>query len=433
MNRTIIRLVLVISTILLSSVSLAEKQWLDKVIALVEDDVILDSEFKRKVISVKQQFLATNADVPDEKAIEKQVLERLILEQIQLQMAKRAGIRISDAELNAALERVAEGSKTTIDFMKEQLEAAGMNFTLYREDVRNEMLISRLRQGTVSRKIFVSEQEVDDVLVIMEGQGASNIQYHLRHLMIGISESAGPNDVDKARSKINRITQQFKQGESFTQLVIAESEGSDALSGGDLGWRTLEQLPSIFVGSIKNLEAGKLSDPIRSANGLHLLKLEEKKGGIDKQLVNEVHIRQILIKVSKVTSEAKAEAILLETRKAIVAGTTNFAEQANVISEDLGSSSLGGDLGWAPPDAFDSLYLGNTTTLQDGELSQPFKGANGWYLVEQLATRETDQTEEVKRLRARQILQNRKYSEEQESWLREIREQAFVKILHKED
>lgn len=427
---------ILMSTILLANLLLApsmvsaEVKWLDKVIVLVEDDVILDSEFKRRLSTVKKQILANNSALPPEDALKKQVLENLILDQIQLQMADRAGIRVSDEELNAALSRIAEASKSTIAAMKQQLEKDGINFALFREDIRNEILISRVRQGTVSRKVFVSDQEVDDILKIMEDRGASSIQYHLRHLMVAIAESAGPNDVDKARAKIASITQRHKDGEAFAQLVIGESDGSDALKGGDLGWRTIDQLPTLFAGSVVNLEVGQLSEPIRSANGLHLLKLEEKKGGIDKQMVEEVKYRHILIEVSTVTNDEKAEAKLKAIRKEIMDGNTSFEEQAKVNSEDLSTASQGGDLGWAPPSAFQQIYGNNTTDLKDKEISQPFKGLNGWYIAERLGSRTTDQTEEVKRMRARQILQNRKFDEEQESWLREIREQAYVKIIN---
>ncbi len=433
MKKLLIKVMFLVSVMVMPSLLIAEPVWLDKVIVLVEDDVILDSELKRKTKQIKQQFLAKNAELPSAEALKKQVLERLIIDQIQLQMASRVGIRVSDEELNAALARIGEGNKATIAQMKEQLEADGMNFTLFREDIRNEILISRVRQGSVSRNIFISEQEVDDILVLMEGQGSSNIQYHLRHLMIAIPEASGPDDVDEARAKAVSIAQRHKAGTDFTQLVIEESDGSDALSGGDLGWRKIEQLPTLFAGSVSNLETGQLSEPIRSANGIHILKLEDKKGDFDKQMVDEVQIRHILIEVSTVTSDAKAEAILLQLRKDIVAGTTSFDEQAKVTSEDLSTASLGGDLGWAPPEAFQNMYgAGVLEALEDGEMSMPLKGSGGWYIVERMASRTTDQTQEMKRMRARQILQSRKFDEEQESWLREIREQAYVKFLDKE-
>jgi len=417
MKNKILTAVLLATGMVFSSISFAEPVWLDKVIVQVEDDVILDSELNRRMKTIKHQIQANNSELPSDEALKKQVLERLVMEQIQLQMANRAGVRVSDAELKAALGRIADGNKITIIQLKENLEKDGMNFAIFREDIRNEILISRVRQGYVSRRIFVSEQEVDDILKLMEEHGASNTQYRLRHLMISIPESAGPREVDEARAEIEKIIQRFKTGEDFTQIVIAESDGSDALKGGDLGWRNIEQLPQLFSANLGNLEAGQLSSPIRSANGIHLLKLEEKKGGIDKQMVDEINLRHILIKVSTITNDAKAEAILLQARKEILAGNTTFEEQAKVISEDFGTATQGGDLGWAQPQAFESLYGKAVNNLQKGALSQPIKGAGGWYLVEKLGARITDQTEEVKRNRARQILQSRKFDEEQETWL----------------
>ena len=433
MKTTFIKAVVLANLLFLTSISLAELVWMDKIIAKVEEDVILDSELKRRVETVKQQLRSKNTPLPPEDEMEKQVLERLIMDQIQIQMASRAGIRISDAELNDALKRIADSTKATIEQMKAQLESEGISFALFREDIRNELLISRVRQGTVSRRIFVSDQEIDDILKIMEERGASTVEYHLKHLMLKISESAGPDDVDKVRARLDVIVKRFEAGENFTQLVIAKSEGSNALKGGDLGWRTIDQLPGLFGDSINNLEKGQITSPIRSANGLHLLMLEDTKGGIDKQIVDELHYRHILLKISTVTSDERAEAKLISIRKEILAGDADFAEQAKVESEDLSTASLGGDLGWAPPMAFNSLYGDNADQLQKGELSQPFKGAAGWYLVEKLGSRSTDQTEEIKRERARRILQGRKFEEEQETWLREIREQAYVEIIDKKN
>ncbi len=433
MKNKMSKVVLLVFGLIIYPALFAEPVWLDKVIVQVEEDVILDSELKRRMNTIKHQIKAGNNELPPDDVLKKQVLERLIMEQVQLQMASRAGVRVSDAELNAALDRIAEGNKISVSELKKNLEKDGMSFAIFREDIRNEIIISRVRQGYVNQKIFISEQEVDDILKLMEEQGASNIQYHLRHLMITIPESSGPKEVDAARTRMDAIIQRFKDGEDFTQLVIAESDGSDALKGGDLGFRTIEQLPQLFAGSINNLGTGQLSEPIRSANGLHLLKLEEKKGGISKQMVDEIHLRHILIKVSTITSDAKAEAILLQIRNEILDGSTTFEEQAKVTSEDLGTASQGGDLGWAQPRAFESLYGKLVNEIKEGELSQPIKGANGWYLVEKLGNRTTDQTEEIKRMRAQQILQSRKFDEEQETWLREIREQAYVKILDEDD
>jgi peptidyl-prolyl cis-trans isomerase SurA len=431
MRSKLIQSVLVIC-MLLPTLSFAATKWLDKVIALVESDVILDSEFKRRLVTIKKQLAKNGTELPPEDAINKQVLERLVMDQIQLQKAANAGVRISDADLNSALNRIAESNNTTLSSMKAQIESEGLNFALFREDIRQEMIIARYRQGAVSRTVFVSEQEVDDVLALMNERGASSINYRLRHLMVAIAESAGPDEIDSANAKVASIVERYKAGEVFSSLVVAESDGSDAINGGDLGWKTIEQLPTLFSKSVATLEKGQLTAPLRSANGLHLLMLEEKKGDEGKQLVDEVNYRHILIKVTQVMTIEKAKAQLLSIRREILADEADFEEQAKVYSEDLATATGGGDLGWAPPEAFKSLYLGKVDDLKNGELSEVFEGANGWYLVEQLGTRTTDQTKEMKRMKARRILQNRKYTEEQETWLREIREQAYVKIIHEQ-
>ena len=408
-----------------------QNQWLDKVVALVDSDVILDSEFKRRYRAISEQLKSSDTPLPPEEELKDQVLEKLISDSIQGQMAQRAGIRISDAELNAAIERIAESNQTTVKGMREDLAKEGVNFALFREDIRQEMMRARLRQGSIARKVFVSEQEVEDLLAIIEEQGATNVQYRLRHFMIAISESAGPEDVDAARQKAQSVIQRFREGADFATMVVAESDGSDALTGGDFGWRNIEQIPSLFAGSIRNLEVGQLSEPIRSPNGLHILKLEEKQGGLEKQMVDEVNLRHILVEVSAVMTDEQARLKLEELREQIKNGAS-FEELAKVHSEDLGSANLGGDLGWTSTQVFEPVFKEKVDAMEDGELSEPFKGANGWHLVERVGSRSTDQTDEVKKMRARRILQARKFEEEQENWLREIRQSAYVKILHKD-
>ena len=424
-----IRQFAILLLVTLSLPTLAELKWLDRVVVLVEDDVILHSEVQRRMLAVNQQIQASGQALPDESAIKKQVLERLIMESIQIQRAQRAGVRIADEELNAAIARIAEGNQMNVEQLSQQLATDGIKFPIFREDIRKEMMISRVRQGTVNQKVFVSEQEVDDILKLMEEQGASNIQYKLRHMLIAIPESADANDIDNAREKAQSVINRFNSGTDFVSMVLSESDGSDALQGGDFGWRTIEQLPSLFTDSVAQMNKGQLSEAIRSPNGLHLLYLEDRRGGVETQMVDEIQVSHILIKVSTITTDEKAEAQLIEIKKQIDAGETTFEEQAKVYSEDLSSASQGGDLGWANPNAFRRIYGDNIDSLGNGDMSEPFQGAGGWYLVKRVGSRQTDQTDEFKRNRARQILHRRKFDEEQEAWLREIREQAYVKIL----
>lgn len=408
---------------------MAEIKWLDKVIVLVEDDVILNSELERRTTSIKQQIVASGQTPPSDNAVKKQVLEQLVMESIQLQRARRAGIRISDEELNMSIDRIATGNNITIEQLSAQLEKDGIKFPIFREDIRNEIMISRVRQGSVNQNVFVSEQEVDDVLKLIEEQGASTIQYKIRHMLIAIPESADANAIDDARDKAQSVRDRFDNGTDFIGMILAESDGSDALQGGDFGWRTIEQLPSLFTDSVAAMNKGQLSEAIRSPNGLHILYLEDRRGGVETQMVDEINVKHILVEVNTVTSDQKAEAQLLSIRSEVESGNTSFEEQAKVYSEDLSSASEGGDLGWAAPQAFQRIYGNALDDLQDGQISQPFKAGPGWYLVKRVGSRQTDQTEEFKRNRARQILFRRKFDEEQEAWMREIREQAYVKIL----
>ena len=421
--------VIIIGILSLSASVLADVKWLDRVSVLVDDDVILFSEIERRVNAVRQQIQASGQAVPDEKSLRKQVLERLVMESIQMQRAQRAGVRVSDEELTASIARIAEGNNMTVEELRTQIETDGIKFPIFREDIRKEIMIGRVRQGSVRQQVFVSDQEVEDVLKLMEEQGASSIQYKLRHMLIAIPESADANEIDDARDKAEDVKRRFSEGTDFVAMILSESDGSDALNGGDFGWRTIEQLPSLFTDSVAAMTKGQLSEAIRSPNGLHILYLEDRRGGVETQMVDEVNYAHIMVKVSTITTDDQAEARLLAIRNEIVSGETTFEEQAKVFSEDLTSASKGGDLGWADPRAFEQLYGDQVDDLVDGDISQPIKGPAGWYLVKRSGSRRTDQTEEFKRNRARQVLFNRKFDEEQESWMREIREQAYVKIL----
>ena len=424
-----IKQVIILGILCLSAPMLAEVKWLDRVSVLVDDDVILFSEIERRVSAVRQQIQSSGQAVPDEKALRKQVLERLIMESIQMQRAQRAGVRVSDEELTAAIARIAEGNSMTVEQLRTQIEADGIKFPIFREDIRKEIMIGRVRQGSVRQQVFVSDQEVEDVLKLLEEQGASSIQYKVRHMLIAIPESASANDIDDARDKAEDVRRRFNEGTDFVAMILSESDGTDALNGGDFGWRTIEQLPSLFTDSVAAMTKGQLSEAIRSPNGLHLLYLEDRRGGVETQMVDEVNYSHIMIKVSAITSDDQAQARLLEIRNEILAGESSFEEQAKIYSEDLTSSGKGGDLGWADPRAFEQLYGDQVDDLTDGNISQPIKGPAGWYLVKRNGSRRTDQTAEYKRNRAHQVLFNRKFDEQQESWLREIREQAYVKIL----
>lgn len=407
-------------------------QVFERIIAIVNDDVILHSELTRRLETVRAQLKRQGVALPDAEKLRAQVLERMILDSIQLQLAERAGVRVSDAELNATIERIARRNGMTLEQFKARLTADGESYPLFREDLRHEIMISRVRQGMVGRRIFISEREVDDMVKLMESQGANRIQYRLGHILVAIPETATPEDIEAARKKAADLVKQLRAGADFARLAVAYSDAQDALQGGDMGWRTAGQMPSLFVPIAKRLKVGEVADPVRSGSGLHILKLLDKKGDMAQKLVREVRARHILLKPSKILSDEQARLKLLELRDRILKGE-DFAVLAKQYSEDLGSASEGGDLGWASPDIYTPKFKEVVNQMQAGELSMPFRSQFGWHIVRVEGWRTSDQTETAKREQARQLLFQRKFEEAAETWLRQLRAEAYVKILDETD
>jgi len=420
--------------LLLSSIRVmaAEVKLFDSIVALVDDDVILNSELNRKIKGFKARLKEKGTKLPDEKTFKKQVLERLIVDDIQYQLAVRSGVRVSDPELNATVAKIAKNANKSLDELKETIESEGDNYTFFREDLRREIMISRVRQAQVSRKIYISPQEVDSMVQLMNDQSNNNIQYHIGHIMIAIPESSTPQEIKTARAKAQKVLKELRGGEDFSKIAISNSDAQDALQGGDFGWRSITQLPSLFTGPVSNMKVGDLTEPLRSASGLHILKLLGKKGGEKQTLVNQVKARHILIKTSKITSEAQAQQLLKKLYKQIKEGA-DFAELAKKYSEDLGSGSRGGLLDWADPQIYAPKFREALANLKINEVSLPFRSQFGWHIVKLLGRRVADETKKEKINKARRLLFNRKFDEAVTSWLREIRSEAYVKILHPED
>jgi peptidyl-prolyl cis-trans isomerase SurA len=428
MTRKLLFILMMAAAVLASHNASAEAVVFDRVIVIVNDDVILHSELERRLEAVRAQIRKQGMELPDDKVLREQVLERMILDSIQLQMAERIGIRVSDTELNATIANIASKNGMTLEQFKKKLESEGESFALFREDLRHEIMISRLRQAKVGRRVYISDQEVDDMVRLMEEQGANNVQYRLGHILVAIPETATPDTVKAAREKAANIVRQLKEGADFAKLAIAYSDAQDALQGGDMGWKTINELPTLFAPVAQQLEPGQVADPIRSGSGLHILKLLDKKGGENKTMVRQVKARHILIKPSAILSDEQAKMKLEEIRSQILAGA-KFEDLAKEYSEDLGSASQGGDLGWASPDIFTPKFKEMVESLPVGEISKPFRSQFGWHIVQVEGWREADQTEEAKRDRARRILFQRKFEEEVSNWLRQIRAEAYVKML----
>jgi len=408
--------------------AIAKEQALDRVVAIVDEDVVLESELVRRVNGVIEQLEKRKQPLPSLKVLREQVLDRLILESLQLQMARRAGVRISDAELDATLKRVAAENKLDLDTMKAQIERDGTPWSVFREDLRHEIMIARVRNGMVARRIQISEREVENLVKLMEREGLNRSQYLLHHILLPIPENASAEEVAKVRELAQKIVSDLRNGASFEEYAVTYSKGQNALEGGSLGWRGFNQLPTLFADTVKNMKKGEISEPLRSGSGLHILRLTDKKGGFETHSVTQTHVRHILIQPNAILDDKAAYDKIMLIRDRILAGE-DFAELAKEFSDDKSNAMQGGDMKWVNPGTFVPEFEKAMNKLAINELSEPVKTQFGWHLIEVLGRRDQDQTEEMKKQRAYRILQNRKFEEEVELWLRELKDQAYIKII----
>lgn len=409
----------------------AEAALVDRIVAIVDEDVVLESELVRRSNSIMSQIRERKQTVPSIKILKQQVLERLVVESLQLQTAMRVGVRIGDRDLTAALERMAEGAKISLEQLKSKVETEGTSWFIFREDLRNEIMISRVRNGMVQRRIQVSEKEIDNIVAQMEKEGETRTQYHLGHILLALAESASPEDIAIQREQAKKIIEALRGGSNFEEFAIAFSKGQKALEGGDLGWRSLSQLPTLFAGTVKNMSVKDISEPLRSGSGLHIIYLKDKKGGFESQVVVQTHVRHILVSPDAITNDEQALDKIKLARDRIEKGE-KFEDLALEISDDKSNSAQGGDMSWIDPGTFVAEFSAVMDTLEINQLSQPVKTQFGWHLIEVLGRRDQDQTEEKKRERAYRILSNRKFEEETQVWISELKENAHIKFIDAE-
>jgi len=427
MNK-LLKIGVIASLSFLSAVSHAKMEIVDRVVALVDSDVVLASELVRRTNSIINQLKARQQTLPPLEMLRDQVLDRLIVESLQLQMAKRVGVRVSDTELDATMERVAAENQMSVELFRQTVINDGTPWAIFREDVRNEIMVSRVRSGAVSRRIKVSDKEIENLLFQINQQGESQMQYSLGHILLPLAESADPEEVAKVRERAKTLVSELRNGANFQEYAISYSAGENALTGGNLGWRTLSQLPSLFADSVKNMKKSDVSEPLRSGGGLHILKLLDIKGGFETHSVMQTHARHILISPDAITDEKAALEKAQLIRQRIIDGE-KFSELAIEFSDDKGSGALGGDLDWADSDTFVPEFTAAMDALAVDEISQPVRTEFGYHIIQVLGRRSQDQTEEKKREQAYRILHNRKFEEEAQIWLRELKEQAYIRII----
>jgi len=404
---------------------------IDSVAIIVNESIISNQEINSRLEDFKGQLQLQGKKLPPEKLLKKQVIERIILDSIQLQLAKAQGIHIDDLSLNKALETIAQKNRTTLDQMHRMLEDKGISYKNFREQTRKDMIIRQIQKRMIYSRVKVSQQEIDIFLEQQKKSGDSaNDKYHLAHILIATPEAASPEDVTKALNKAKEVIKRLNDGESFNDVALRFSDGRHALKGGDLGLRSAAELPSLFLDAARRLSIDQVTEPLRSAGGFHIIKLVDKK--TKQHLVKQTHARHILIKADEITSNEEARIKLTQVKEKLDKGA-DFAKLAAEFSQDPGSKNNGGDLGWATEGTFVPRFTEVMNTLTDGQTSEPFKSRFGWHIIQVLERRQQDETEQLIRQKAELAIQNRKADEELQLWLRRARDEAYVEYRIEND
>lgn len=420
---------LILGLVVCANTAFAAPQEVDKVAAVVDNGVVLQSDVDGLLQSVKLNAQQAGQQVPDDATLRHQILERLIMDNIQLQMAKKMGITVSDEALDKAIADIAAQNRMTAAQMRSRLAADGLNYDTYREQIRKEMLTSEVRNNEVRRRITILPQEVESLAKQIGNQTSADAELNLSHILIPLPENPSQQQVDQAEELANKLVSDIKGGADFGKLAIANSADSQALKGGQMGWGKLQELPSLFAERLQSTNKGDVVGPIRSGVGFHILKVNDIRGADKTVSVTEVHARHILLKPSPVMTDDQARAKLTAAAADIKSGKATFANIAKEISQDPGSAVQGGDLGWASPDIYDPAFRDALMKLQKGEISAPVHSSFGWHLIQVVDTRQVDKTDAAQKDRAYRMLFSRKFAEEAQTWMQEQRAAAYVKIL----
>lgn len=402
----------------------AQREPLEKIVAVVNDDVITRTELDNRLHAIKDQLKNQTSPLPPDSVLEKQVLDRMILASLQLQLADHNGIRVDDDTLNHTIERIAADNKLSLPEFRAVLEKEGYDFASFREDIRREILISRVQQRQVTDRIMVTEQEIDNFLATQHAQGNTDAEYHLAHILVAVPDAASAERIQTARQRADDILAKLRAGANFQETAIADSDGQQALQGGDLGWRKAAELPTLFVEPVLRMKVGDISELIRSPSGFHIIKLLDQRSE-QRHIVTQSHARHILIRTDELTGDDAAQARLNEFRQRIKEGA-DFAELARNYSNDTATAGNGGDLGWVNPGDMVPAFEAEIDKLATGEISEPFKTGFGWHIVQVLERRRYDNTDSFIRNQARDAIRQRKTEEELQSWMARLRDDAYI-------
>lgn len=402
-------------------------ELLDRVVAIVNDGVVLNSDLDAQVDAVAERLRQQKLELPPQNVLRQQVLERLVLQELQLQRANHAGVKVSDEQLNMALQDVAKRNNLTLSQLPDALAQQGVDYAAYREDMRKEITLSLLRQRDVLQHISVTPREIDQYLEKQAKTPSEHSEYNVSHILIAVGQEASPAQLDAAAKRAQDVYQRAKGGEDFAKLAVAYSNSQTALDGGSLGWRKGSELPTFLTDIVTKLKPGEVSEPLRTPTGFHIIRLNEVRGSGEKAVEDQVHVRHILMKTNALADDATVRAKLGVVRDRVLKGE-DFAVIAQTLSEDPGSAAEGGDLGWTGPGAFAPEFEQVISTLKDNEISEPFQTQFGWHIVQMLGHRRFDNSDELKRRQAIEAIRASKADEETELWLRQMRDEAYVEF-----
>jgi len=416
---------LLLATLFFSYFS-AQAEVLGKISAVVEEDIILEQELDKEVATISQRIRASNTAIPPESVLRKQVLEKMIMDKLQRQLAEKAGINVSEDQIASSAADIAQRNNMSLEQFRAELDKQGISYKAFLDNMRNEIIINQLRSREIGGRIKVTDREVEHFIETQGKSGVEKVQYHLGHILIALKEGASSSEIQKAEAKADHLVKNLRAGQSFTQVAMSESEDDNALKGGDLGWRTANDIPTLFAHKVNEMQVNEVSEPIRSPSGFHILKMLEIKG-LDSHVTTQTKVRHILIKTNELIDDDEAKKRLQALRDRIIDGD-DFAKLARANSDDKGSAIKGGSLDWVNPGDLVKPFEETMNKLTINELSEPIQSQFGWHLIQVLERKAKDDSEEHKKNLIRDSLRKRKIEEETELWMRRLRDEGFVEI-----
>jgi peptidyl-prolyl cis-trans isomerase SurA len=406
----------------------AAPELLDSVSVIVDQGVVLESQITELITVVKRNAALNNQTLPSDRVLRTQAIEKLIVDNLQTQMAERMGIQISDPQLEQTIANIAQGENLSIAQFRAKVAQEGVTYDTYREEIRKELILGEVRRANVRRRVYITAQEIENLVKLIDEQGDQQAEYHLGHILIEFPPEPTDEDIIQSKSRADKVLELLEKGSDFAKIATASSGGPRALDGGDLGWLNINSMPTLFAEAVQKKSKDDLIGPIRSGAGFHILKVKDLRG-IEKVEIEEINARHILISPSIILSDEKAVKMLTGFREQLLAGEADFAELAKEHSADPGSALKGGELGWAEPSKYVADFRDALANLEIDEISQPVKTQYGWHLMQLLEKRVGDATEKRKEDKAYNLLYQRKFAEESDVWLREIRASAYIEVI----